>query len=64
MDNKNKTKDMISNMLKPVDINKVEEKFSNIGINIKNDDGTYRNLVDITLDVSKKFNEEVDNNAD
>ena len=50
--------------LKPVDINKFEETCLKIGVNIKNDDGTYRCFIDVLQDMSKKFNEGIKSNED
>jgi 5-enolpyruvylshikimate-3-phosphate synthase len=51
---------IISNMLKPVDIDKFEEACLKIGVNIKNDDGTYRRFIDVIQDMSNKFNEGIE----
>lgn len=52
---------IMSLMLNPVDIDKVEKECLEIGVNIKNEDGTYRNFVDVLEDMSKKFHEGIEN---
>ena len=65
MNNEEKLEEISNWLSQPVDIKKVEELFSELGVNIRNNDGSYKRLVDVLGEVSKKFNEKVEeNNAD
>ena len=43
-------------MLENTDIAEIEEKFLKIGINVKHEDGTYKNFVDVLKETSEIFN--------
>ena len=43
-------------MLENTDIAEIEKKFSDVGVNIKHEDGTYKNLVDVLKETSEIFN--------
>lgn len=65
MNNEEKLEEISNWLSQPVDIKKVEELFSELGVNIRNNDGSYKKFVDVLGEVSKKFNEKVEeNNAD
>lgn len=65
MNNEEKLKEISNWLSQPVDIKKVEELFSELGVDIRNNDGSYKKLVDVLGEVSKKFNEKVEeDNAD
>lgn len=51
--------------LEPIDFKEYEQKMLELGVNIKNEDGTYKKFIDVLEETSKKFNEKVEeNNAD
>lgn len=62
MNNEEKLEEISNWLSQPVDIKKVEELFSELGVNIRNNDGSYKKLVDVLGEVSKKFNEKVEEN--
>ena len=43
-------------MMENMDIAEIEKKFLEIGVNVKHEDGIYKNLVDVLKETSEIFN--------
>lgn len=47
---------MAKYMLENTDIAEIENKFADIGVNVKHENGTYKNLIDVLKETSEVFN--------
>ena len=44
--------------LEPIDFKEFEQKMLELGVNIKNEDGTYKKFIDVLKETSEAFNKQ------